>query len=144
MTQDDLVTIYCDGACSGNPGPGGWGVVLLFGKHKKELYGYEQSSTNNRMELTAAIMGVAAVKKPMKIAVYTDSMYLRRGITEWIKKWKHNNWNNGKVKNKDLWEHLDSLCLMHKITWHWVAGHSGDYYNELADSLARRAILLQK
>jgi len=145
------VIIYCDGACSGNPGPGGWGAVLMMGElWKKKVSGYEAHTTNNRMELMAAINALSAIKKlaaadglPDKletIAVYTDSVYVRSGIMEWIKKWKVTNWRSGTIKNQDLWQSLDSLCQDMKIEWIWVKGHSGNRYNDMADAIARDAI----
>lgn len=131
------VTIYTDGACSGNPGPGGWGAVLIYGKHKKDLCGGEESTTNNRMELMAAIMALESLKEPCEIDLYTDSEYVRRGITEWIHGWIKNNWNKGKVKNVDLWERLLAATQRHTMRWHWVKGHDGNPLNERADQLAR-------
>ena len=141
MTQK--VEIYTDGACSGNPGPGGWGVVLRYRNTEKELSGFEAMTTNNRMELRAAIEGLKALMRPVKIEVYTDSQYLRDGITKWLFQWKKNNWrlsNKSPVKNQDLWEELDALTQNHDISWHWVRGHSGHPENERADALARQAI----
>lgn len=138
--NNQKVEIYCDGACSGNPGPGGWGVVLLYGDHQKKLSGFESNTTNNRMELVAAIQGLKAIKRQMPIVIYTDSQYVKNGITKWINTWLRNNWNNLKVKNIDLWQELYGLVTQHQIDWHWVKGHNGNFYNELADSLAREAI----
>ena len=141
MTQK--VEIYTDGACSGNPGPGGWGVVLRYKNTEKELSGFEAITTNNRMELRAAIEGLKALTRPVKIEVYTDSQYLRDGITKWLFQWKKNNWrlsNKSPVKNQDLWEELDALTQNHDVSWHWVRGHSGHPENERADALARQAI----
>lgn len=132
------VTIYTDGACSGNPGPGGWGAVLIYGKHEKDLCGGEESTTNNRMELMAAIMALESLKEPCEIDLYTDSEYVRRGITEWIHGWIKNNWNKGKVKNVDLWERLLAATQRHTMRWHWVKGHDGNAMNERADALARK------
>ena len=132
------VTIYTDGACSGNPGPGGWGAVLIYGKHEKDLAGGEESTTNNRMELMAAIMALESLKEPCEIDLYTDSEYVRKGITEWIHGWIKNNWNKGKVKNVDLWERLLVATQRHTLRWHWVKGHDGNPLNERADELARR------
>lgn len=133
------VEIYTDGACSGNPGPGGWGALLRYGKHEKELSGGETETTNNRMELMAAIKALEALKKPSSVKLYTDSTYVKQGITEWIYGWKAKNWPN-RIKNKDLWIRLDSLNNQHKIEWLWVKGHSGHPENERADSLAVSAI----
>ena len=137
------VTIYTDGACSGNPGPGGWGALIRFGKYKKELSGGEQETTNNRMELTAAIKALETLKRPCQIEFYTDSEYLRKGITEWIRNWKHRGWKTAAkkpVKNQDLWRKLDSAIQEHQINWHWVRGHAGHRENERVDKLARAAI----
>lgn len=136
------VQIYCDGACSGNPGPGGWGAVLLWKQEIKKLYGAESDTTNNRMELTAVIMALEVIKHSPKIEVYTDSMYLKNGITQWIKRWKENNWRTkgGSVKNIDLWTKLDTIAAQFDISWHWIKAHSGNTYNEMADALARGAI----
>jgi ribonuclease HI len=133
------VEIYTDGACSGNPGPGGWGALLRYGKHEKELSGGEAETTNNRMELMAAIKALEALKKPSTVKLYTDSTYVKDGITEWIHGWKAKNWPN-RIKNKDLWIRLDSLNNQHKIEWLWVKGHAGHPENERADSLAVSAI----
>ena len=137
------VTIYTDGACSGNPGPGGWGALLKFGSHKKELSGGESETTNNRMELTAAIKAFKALKRPCQVHFYTDSEYLRKGITQWINGWKRRGWKTaGKkpVKNQDLWRELDRVIQIHDIQWHWVRGHAGQRDNERVDKLAREAI----
>ena len=137
------VTIYTDGACSGNPGPGGWGALLRSGKHEKELSGGALETTNNRMELTGAIEALKALKNPCRVQFYTDSEYLRRGITEWIRAWKRKGWKTaGKkpVKNQDLWRELDSVIQQHEIEWHWVRGHAGQRDNERVDKLARDAI----
>ena len=142
MTQ--RVEIYTDGACQGNPGPGGWGTILRYNGVEKELSGYAPATTNNRMELQAAIEGLASLKRSMKADVYTDSQYLRDGITKWLFQWKKNNWrlsNNKPVKNKDLWEKLENLIETHDVEWHWVRGHSGHLENERADALARQAII---
>ena len=136
------VTIYTDGACSGNPGPGGWGALLRSGKHEKELSGGALETTNNRMELTGAIEALKALKNPCRVQFYTDSEYLRRGITEWIRAWKRKGWKTaGKkpVKNQDLWRELDSVIQQHEIEWHWVRGHAGQRDNERVDKLARDA-----
>jgi ribonuclease HI len=140
---DSFVTIYTDGACRGNPGPGGWGALLLFGEHRKELRGAEAETTNNRMELTAAIEALAALKRPCGVKLYTDSQYVRQGITEWIHQWKERDWRTSDkkpVKNVDLWQSLDSQIKRHDIEWHWVKGHAGVPGNERADELANEAI----
>jgi len=140
------VTIYTDGACSGNPGPGGWGAVLLSGEHRKEISGGEAQTTNNRMELTAAIEALRALKLPSKVDLYTDSTYVKKGITEWIQNWKKNGWKrrSGRkllpVKNAELWRELDLLVAEHDVTFHWVEGHAGNEENERCDELARGAI----
>jgi ribonuclease HI len=137
------VEIYTDGACSGNPGPGGWGALLRFNGTEKELSGYEPETTNNRMELMAAIKALEALKRPCKIDFYTDSKYVKDGITQWITGWKARGWktaNKKEVKNKDLWEQLDSQIASHTIEWHWVKGHAGHTENEIVDNLARQAI----
>lgn len=144
-----VIHIYTDGACRGNPGPGGWGAILRHGQHEKHLFGAQTHTTNNRMELMAAIEAIAAIKEPCQIELTTDSQYLRKGISEWIHQWKKNRWRTASkqpVKNQDLWETLDRLIQSHQIQWHWIKGHSGHPENELADSLANRAIdeLLQK
>ncbi|MBR73013.1 MAG: ribonuclease HI [Rhodospirillaceae bacterium] len=139
----DTVVIYTDGACRGNPGPGGWGVVLDYKGHKKTLYGNEKDTTNNRMELTAAIKALEALKKPSKVEVFTDSKYVQDGITVWISKWKQNNWRTSArkpVKNLDLWKRLESALALHDVNWHWVKGHSGNLGNEEADMIAQKAI----
>ena len=135
------VTIYTDGGASPNPGLGGWGALLIYGKNEKELYGGEKESTNNRMELTAAIKALEALKKPCEIQFYTDSQYVRKGITEWIPGWKKRNWKRkgGALKNVDLWKALDKLNQKHDIEWHWVKGHSGDVNNERVDQLVHQA-----
>lgn len=132
--------IYTDGACSGNPGPGGWGVVLIWGDVIKQLSGGENPTTNNRMELKGAIEALKSVKKKVPIEIYTDSVYVKDGITKWIHQWRKTNWNNGKVKNQDLWTQLSDLCSLYSISWHWVKGHSTDKYNNMADELARSAV----
>ncbi|OZG73638.1 ribonuclease HI [Hahella sp. CCB-MM4] len=138
------VEIYTDGACKGNPGPGGWGVVLIYGKQRKELWGGEANTTNNRMELTAAIQGLNALKQPCQVELYTDSQYVRKGITEWMTNWKKKQWRTASgspVKNSELWKLLDEACQRHQVSWHWVKGHSGHPLNELADELANRGVL---
>jgi len=137
------VEIYTDGACRGNPGPGGWGVVLRYGEHEKELYGGEPQTTNNRMELMAAIMGLESLKRPCSVELTTDSVYVRSGITEWLPNWKKRGWKTSArkpVKNIDLWQRLDEAVQAHKVSWHWVKGHSGHPENERADQLANRGI----
>ena len=133
------VTIYTDGGCAPNPGPGGWGALIMFGEHEKELCGGAPASTNNQMELTAAISALAALTKPCKVTLYTDSQYLRKGITEWMRDWKRRGWktaSNEPVKNRDLWEKLDILASQHDIVWKWVKGHAGHEQNERVDRLA--------
>lgn len=137
------VTIYTDGACSSNPGPGGWGALLLYGEHEKELYGGETETTNNRMELQAAIEALNALKRSCEIDLYTDSQYVKGGITGWIHGWKKNGWktsNKKPVKNAELWQALDEALKRHKVSWHWVKGHAGHEGNERADELARRGM----
>ncbi len=137
------IELFTDGACRGNPGPGGWGVVLCFGDVEKTLSGAENNTTNNRMELLAAINGLAALKQSCRVTVTTDSQYLRRGIQEWIHNWQRNGWKTaGKkpVKNQDLWQQLVDYVAQHDVDWHWVKGHSGHRENELADQLANIAI----
>ncbi len=139
----DEVTIHTDGACSGNPGPGGWGALLQFGAHERELKGGAPETTNNRMELFAAIAGLEALKRPCKVHLHTDSTYLRDGITKWIHNWKRNGWRTAAkkpVKNVDLWMRLDEAIQRHEIEWHWVKGHAGDPGNEAADALARQGL----
>ena len=144
MTNEVVdIQIFTDGACRGNPGPGGWGVILRSGSHEKELFGGEQSTTNNRMELRAAIEGLAALKRSSRVTVTTDSQYVRQGITQWIEGWKRNQWRTSAkkpVKNQDLWQLLDELTSRHEVTWEWVKGHSGHPDNEHADALANRGI----
>jgi ribonuclease HI len=143
MDPDGVVEMFTDGACSGNPGPGGWGTVLRLGAYEKELYGYEPQSTNNRMELMAAIKGLEALKRPSRVAITTDSNYVRDGITAWIHNWKKNGWKTADkkpVKNAELWKRLDELRALHDVKWHWVKGHAGHPENERADELARRGI----
>ena len=137
------VEIYTDGACRGNPGPGGWGALLRTGDVERELCGGEAETTNNRMELLAAIEGLAALKRACSVALYTDSQYVRNGITQWMAGWKRNGWktaNRKPVKNKDLWQRLDAEAARHQISWHWVKGHSGHPENERADQLANQGI----
>ena len=138
-----LIEIYTDGACRGNPGPGGWGALLSSGEHMKELSGAEPLTTNNRMELTAVIRALEALKRPSEARIFTDSEYVRRGITEWVKSWKARGWKTAErkpVKNQDLWERLDALAAGHQIEWRWVKGHSGNPGNERVDRLANEAI----
>lgn len=137
------VTIYTDGACRGNPGPGGWGALLRSGEHARELSGAERATTNNRMELTAVIRALAALKRPSTVRLYTDSEYVKRGISEWLPSWKARGWKTAArkpVKNQDLWEALDAAASRHRIEWHWVKAHSGVPDNERVDTLANLAI----
>jgi ribonuclease HI len=142
-TSMPLVIIYTDGACSGNPGPGGWGALLRFGNREKELSGSAVKTTNNRMEMTAAIEALKTLKRSCQVEFYTDSEYLRKGITEWINNWKQRGWKTAAkkpVKNQDLWQALDAAIQKHQINWHWVRGHAGQRENERVDELARSAI----
>ncbi|ACE85474.1 ribonuclease HI [Cellvibrio japonicus] len=137
------VEIFTDGACKGNPGPGGWGALLRYGQVEKSLYGGEPETTNNRMELMAAIAALSALKEPCAVVITTDSQYVRKGITEWMPGWKRNGWRTAAkepVKNADLWQRLDEQNQRHQVTWKWVKGHSGHRENELADALANRGI----
>jgi len=136
------VTIYTDGSCQGNPGPGGWAAILRFGRHERELSGGEGETTNNRMELRAALEAVRALTEPCEVTLYTDSEYLKRGITEWLPNWKRRNWRRkgGKLANVDLWMKLDEEISKHEVHWQWVRGHSGNPLNERVDKLARRVI----
>ncbi len=137
------VVIHTDGACRGNPGPGGWGAVLSWGPHHRELSGGERETTNNRMELMAAIQALGVLKHSCEVVIYTDSQYLRKGVTEWIPVWKKNRWrtaNRQPVKNRDLWERLDALSDQHRIRWKWVKGHAGNPGNERADRLANQGL----
>jgi ribonuclease HI len=137
------VAIWTDGACSGNPGPGGWGAVLTFDGTEKDLCGGEQLTTNNRMELTAAIMALEALKRPCEIDLHTDSQYVRGGITGWMAGWKRNGWKTSDkkpVKNVELWQKLEDAAARHQVKWHWVRGHAGDPMNERADELARKGL----
>ncbi|HET9645773.1 MAG TPA: ribonuclease HI [Burkholderiaceae bacterium] len=137
------VVVYTDGACKGNPGPGGWGVWMRYGEHERELWGGEKLTTNNRMELTAVIQALEALKRPCRVTLYTDSEYVRNGITTWIHNWKRRGWTTASkqpVKNVELWRELDELAGKHEIDWRWVRGHAGDPGNERADSLANRGV----
>ncbi len=141
--QKPPVTIYTDGACKGNPGPGGWGVLLIQGESQKELFGGEAQTTNNRMEMTAVIEALSALKRSCTVILYLDSQYVRQGITEWIHNWKARGWKTADkkpVKNEDLWRRLDALVQLHDIDWRWVKGHSGDLGNEKADTLANQGV----
>lgn len=137
------VRVYSDGACAGNPGPGGWAAILLYGPHKKEISGGEKLTTNNRMELTAAIRGLQQLKESCGVDFHTDSEYLKQGITEWLERWQRNGWKRADkepVKNRDLWELLDEQRSRHQVRWHWVRGHSGNRWNERCDALATAEI----
>ncbi len=137
------VEIFTDGACKGNPGPGGWGALLRYGSIEKSLYGGEANTTNNRMELMAAIAALSALREACEVKITTDSQYVRKGITEWMSGWKRNGWRTAAkepVKNADLWQRLDELNQKHQVSWHWVKGHSGHRENEIADALANRGI----
>lgn len=139
----ERVEIYTDGACKGNPGPGGWGVVLRFGEQVKELFGGQANTTNNRMELTAAIEALKALRRPVRATIYTDSQYLIKGLEQWLPAWKARGWQTaGKqpVKNRDLWELLDQLASEHQLSWHWVKGHAGNPGNTRADALANQGV----
>lgn len=141
--MSQTVEVFTDGACRGNPGPGGWGVVLRYGDNEKELYGGERETTNNRMELMAAIKALESLKRNCAVRLTTDSQYVRKGITEWLANWKKNGWKTAArkpVKNVDLWQRLDKAAIEHQVEWHWVKGHSGHPENERADELANRGI----
>ena len=141
--MSDTVRIFTDGACRGNPGPGGWGAILRYGDRERELYGAERATTNNRMELMAAIQALEALTRPCDVVVTTDSEYLRKGITEWLPQWKRRGWKTAAkqpVKNQDLWERLENAIERHRVQWEWIKGHSGHEENERADALANRAI----
>jgi len=141
--NEKIIEIYTDGACRGNPGPGGWGAVIRYQQHEKHFYGSMEHTTNNQMELTAAIKALEQLKRPCTIKLTTDSNYVKHGITQWIHNWKKNNWrgsNKKPIKNQDLWKSLDELTQKHEVTWLWVKGHSGHPENELADELANKAI----
>ena len=143
MTAPDKIVIYTDGACSGNPGPGGWGAILMWGDHRKELSGGESPTTNNRMELMAAISALEALKRPSKVELHTDSNYVKNGVTAWIHGWKKNGWKTADkkpVKNAELWQRLDTARKAHDVDWRWVKGHAGHVENERADELARQGM----
>jgi ribonuclease HI len=143
MTSDRNVVIYTDGACSGNPGPGGWGSVLLYQGHRRELSGSEKATTNNRMELMAVIRALETLKRPCAVVIHTDSTYVMKGMTEWLAQWKQRNWKTAgrrPVKNVELWQRLEQAIALHTVNWRWVKGHSGVPENERADELARLAI----
>ena len=143
MTDAERIEIYTDGACRGNPGPGGWAATLSLGEHFRELSGAEAATTNNRMELTAVIEALSALKRESRVRVFTDSEYVRRGITEWLKAWKARDWRTADkkpVKNRDLWERLDAVAARHDVEWRWVKGHSGVPGNARVDALANAAI----
>jgi ribonuclease HI len=142
-SADNRVLVFADGACKGNPGPGGWGAILRTGTHEKEICGGERQTTNNRMELTAVIRALESLKRHCNVKVYTDSQYVQKGISEWLPQWKRRGWRTaGKkpVKNEDLWRELDELAQKHKVEWHWVRGHAGHVENERADALANRGV----
>jgi ribonuclease HI len=139
----ETVLVFADGACKGNPGPGGWGAILRMGAREKEICGGERETTNNRMELTAVIRALEALKRHCSVKVYTDSQYVQKGISEWLPQWKRRGWRTADkkpVKNDDLWRELDALAQQHKIEWHWVRGHAGHAENERADALANRGV----
>jgi ribonuclease HI len=141
--MSEKVVIFTDGACSGNPGPGGWGAILSIGAHRKEIQGGETATTNNRMELLAAIKALESLKRPCEVELYTDSGYVRNGITSWLAGWKRNGWKTADrkpVKNVELWQKLEEVASLHKINWHWVKGHAGHEMNERADELAREGM----
>lgn len=143
MSGEDVVDIYTDGACSGNPGPGGWGVLMIYKDREKELCGGEAATTNNRMELMAAIQALEALKRDAHVRIHTDSNYVKDGITKWIHGWKKNGWKNAAkqpVKNAELWRRLEAAISTHKVTWHWVKGHSDHPENDRADALARQGM----
>lgn len=140
----DIVELFTDGACLGNPGPGGWGALLRLGERERELSGGEAMTTNNRMELMAAIAGLEALKRPCAIALTTDSQYVKRGVEEWMARWRANGWRTSSkepVKNRDLWERLSAAIAAHEVSWHWVKGHAGHAENERVDTLARDAAM---
>jgi ribonuclease HI len=142
-SADSTVAVFADGACKGNPGPGGWGALLVAGSREKELHGGELATTNNRMELTAVIRALESLKRPCEIDLYTDSQYVKNGIQSWIANWKRNGWKTADrkpVKNAELWRELDQIAAAHHIRWHWVRGHTGHDGNERADALANRGV----
>lgn len=137
------ISIWTDGACKGNPGTGGWGALLTYGRHEKEIYGGVANTTNNRMELLAVIEALSLLTAPCEVHLYTDSQYVQKGMTEWISGWKQRGWRTAAkkpVKNADLWQQLDALCAQHQLRWHWVRGHAGDAGNERADALANLGV----
>ncbi len=141
--MSESVEIFTDGACKGNPGPGGWGALLRYGEKEKELWGGEAGTTNNRMEIMAVIQALEALKRPCRVRITTDSQYVKRGVTEWMARWKGNGWRTAdrkSVKNRDLWERLDQAVSRHELEWHWVKGHAGHPENERADQLSNRGI----
>ncbi len=143
MSENEIVVVYTDGACKGNPGPGGWGAFLSYKGVEKELFGGEAETTNNRMELQAVISALEALKRPCSVQIYTDSQYVKKGMTEWIQGWKRKGWktaDNKPVKNADLWKQLDLAQVRHQIEWRWVKGHAGDPGNERADQLANAGV----
>ncbi|EJF81524.1 Ribonuclease HI [Candidatus Bartonella washoeensis] len=143
LNKQKIVEIYTDGACSGNPGVGGWGAILRWNSHERELYGGEAQTTNNQMELMAAICALKALKESCFVDLYTDSVYVRNGISLWLEGWKKNNWrtvSKKAVKNRELWQTLEEVCSRHTVRWHWIKGHAGHPDNERADTLARKAI----
>ncbi|MBB5019655.1 ribonuclease HI [Chitinivorax tropicus] len=145
MSEQTVVEIYTDGACKGNPGPGGWGALLIYGGHQRELFGGEADTTNNRMELRAVIEALKVLKRPCQVRVYTDSQYVQKGISEWIHGWKRKGWRNSQnepVKNADLWQQLDLAQSQHQMEWRWVKGHAGHEMNERADQLANQGVAL--
>ncbi|MDH5359739.1 MAG: ribonuclease HI [Gammaproteobacteria bacterium] len=142
--MSQVIEIYTDGACKGNPGPGGWGALLRMNEHEKELYGGESDTTNNRMELMAAIMAIESLTRPCKVALTTDSQYVKNGINQWMDNWKKRGWKTADkkpVKNQDLWKRLDAALQDHEVEWHWVRGHTGHPENERADELANKGIM---
>lgn len=137
------ISVWTDGACKGNPGAGGWGALLLYGDHRKEIYGGEHNTTNNRMEILAVIQALSLLKEGCRVHIYTDSQYVQKGMTEWLTGWKQRGWRTAAkkpVKNADLWQQLDQLCEQHQVQWHWVRGHAGDVGNERADELANLGV----
>jgi ribonuclease HI len=146
LSSDPIVTIYTDGACDPNPGPGGWAALLQFGRHEKVLSGAEPHTTNNRMELTAAVRALQALTRPSRVEMYTDSEYLKRGVTEWLPGWRRRNWRrkSGALANVDLWQELDAALMPHNVSWNWIRSHAGHPQNERVDLLARQAIRLSQ